>query len=87
MRIHTFCIALFSATLLASCGGEKHEEIAPGDVPPAVVTGFSAQYPGAADVKWEREEENGKILYEADFTFEGKKMDAHFDEAGTVVED
>ena len=78
---------LLSAACLSllSCGDSK-EKIAPGDVPP-IVSSFSNAYPGAGDVQWEKEEDDGKIIYEARFLYDGKKMDAEFDEAGAMIED
>ena len=56
---------LLSAACLSllSCGDSK-EKIAPGDVPPPIVSSFSNAYPGAGDVQWEKEEDDGKIIYE-----------------------
>jgi hypothetical protein len=72
--------------LLLSCGDSK-EKVAPGDVPPAIVSSFSNAYPGAGEVQWEKEEEDGKIIYEAKFLYDGKKMDAEFDEAGARIDE
>jgi hypothetical protein len=71
---------------LLSCGDSK-EKVAPGDVPPAIVSSFSNAYPGAGEVQWEKEEEDGKIIYEAQFLYDGKKMDAEFDETGTMIDE
>ena len=80
--------ALTVSLCLASCDdGHKGESIAPGDVPPAVVTAFSAKYPGAADAKWEKENENDKVEYEVEFMHDGKKKHAEYEENGGVVEE
>jgi hypothetical protein len=88
MKAYSLFTAAMAALLFTSCAdGDKAEDIAPGDVPPAVVTSLSNKYPGAAEVKWEKDNHDGKIVYEADFLYEGKKMDAEFDEAGTLLEE
>lgn len=55
------------------------------DVPASVKTSFSAKYPGATDVEWEKESENGKILYEAECKFNGKEVKVKFDANGNFV--
>ena len=89
MKAYPFCMAAMAVLLFTtSCAdSDKAEDIAPGDVPPAVVTSLSNKYPGAAEVKWEKDNHDGKIVYEADFLYDGKKMDAEFDETGTPVDE
>lgn len=74
---------------LASCGGSEkgHGSIPESDVPAAVKTAFTAKYPGTAVEKWERESEDGKTLYEAEFKMNGKDMEAFWDEAGNFVKE
>ncbi|WP_276135114.1 hypothetical protein [Polluticoccus soli] len=80
--------ALTVSLALASCGGnEKEEKIDAANVPPAVMTAFSNKYPGAADAKWEKENENGKIEYEVEFKHDGKTKHAEYEESGGVVEE
>jgi hypothetical protein len=73
-----------SLVLLVSCGGTR---IAAADVPSAVMTAFNTKYPNAANVEWEKEKEKGKIMYEAEFQFNGKKTEAEFSEDGKFVEE
>lgn len=72
---------------LVSCSDNaKDKHIAPGDVPPAAVSALYAQYPGAADVSWEREMDGVDTVYEASFTHDGKTLDAEFDKTGAPAE-
>jgi uncharacterized lipoprotein YmbA len=66
---------------MGACASEF--EISSSDVPEAVVTSFNGKYPGASDVEWEVEKEEGKLYYEAEFKLEGKSKEAHFRPDGT----
>lgn len=57
------------------------------EVPAAVKTAFSTKYPGATDLEWEKETENSKTVYEAEFKFENKEREAFFDEAGNFIKE
>lgn len=90
MKKIIFCMAVFVATWgLQSCSEDTQTkmkgDVPESEVPVAVTSAFGAKYPGATDVKWERETENSQTLYEAEFKFEDKQREAFFDEAGTFV--
>ena len=72
-------LVLFAALLLVGC--EKH--ITPNQVPAPVQKAFAVKYPGATDVEWEQED--SKI--EAEFTFNGKSIEAEFNPDGTFLEE
>ncbi len=59
--------------------------ISESEVPAAVMNSFNTKYPGATDVKWERETEDSRIVYEAEFKMSDNKMEAFWDEAGNFV--
>ncbi|HEX8060180.1 MAG TPA: hypothetical protein VF473_04555 [Cyclobacteriaceae bacterium] len=80
MKIITIT-TIVAATLFAGCASEF--EIAASDVPQAVVESFKAKYPGATDVEWEVEKEDGKLFFEAEFKLNGKEVEAHFRPDGT----
>jgi hypothetical protein len=67
--------------LLASCASEF--EIASSDVPQPVLDSFNSKYPGAKEVEWEVEKENGKLYFEAEFEIDGKEKEAYFRPDGT----
>ncbi len=75
------------AVLLFSACNEKEKKISASEVPPAVLSAFNTKYPNSSDVKWEQEEEKGKLIYEADFKFNGKEIEAEFDPAGNFLEE
>lgn len=91
MKRTIICLSMFlaTATFMSSCGeGKKNEEVlTETQVPPAVKDGFMAKYPGATDVVYEKEMEDGKTEYEIQFKLEGKEKEAFFDEAGQFVKE
>jgi len=60
-------IAIFGVWMLV-----KNEEPA---VPEAVITAFTAKYPGATEIEWEIEDTDE---YEAEFELDGTEMSANF---------
>ena len=76
----------FGVLLFSACN-ENENKISVSDVPPAVLSAFNAKYANASDVKWEQEKEKGKLIYEADFKFNGKEIEAEFDSAGNFLEE
>ena len=75
------------AVLLFSACNENEKKISASDVPPAVLSAFNAKYANASDVKWEQEKEKGQLIYEADFKFNGKEIEAEFDSTGKFIEE
>jgi len=75
------------AVLLFSACGENEKKINASDVPSSVQSAFNAKYPNASEVKWEQEKEKGKLIYEADFKFNGKEIEAEFDSTGNFLEE
>lgn len=57
------------------------------DVPATVKTAFSAKYSTATDVKWEDAREDSIQTYKAEFTIDGKKMEAEFDGTGKLIKE
>lgn len=74
-------VAVF--TLFFTACSEK--KLSPSEVPAAVTTSFSAKYPGATDVEWERENEDNKAIYEVEAEVNGKGIKAKFDESGNLI--
>jgi hypothetical protein len=65
----------------SSCASEF--EITSSDVPQPVLDSFNTKYPGAKDVEWEVEREDGKLYFEAEFELQGKEKEAYFRPDGT----
>ena len=78
-------LILFSAALLTACSTEL--QLISTDLPPTVSSAFAAKYPGATDAKWEAEKENGRLVFEAEFEFDGKHREATFRPDGTFVDE
>jgi len=83
MKKLTFLV-LFVALSFYSCESEKHIDAA--QVPQVVKDAFAKKYPQASDVEWIQEGKS-KIVYEAEFKFDGKKITAEFSEAGEFLEE
>lgn len=79
--MRTTFILMVSAFLAAACASEI--QISSNDVPEPVTQAFASKYPGASNVEWEVEKEDGKLYFEAEFTVEGKKKEAYFRPDGT----
>ena len=74
-----------AALLLSSCAPEF--ALVDSDVPQAVKAAFDSRYPGASDVKWEAEQEQGRLYFEAEFAVDGKEREAYFRPDGTYVKE
>src|SRR5689334_123890 len=59
--------------------------IAASDVPLAVRNSFHEMFPDARNVQWSIERQDGRRLYEAEFTRNGKRFKAYFTSDGTFV--
>ena len=75
------CFSLFSC----SSSPVTEFEIKESEVPPGVMAAFKAKYPGAQDVKWEADKENGKFYFEADFKEGGKEKEVLITPDGSSI--
>lgn len=82
---YVLAFALTVIIVAASCVAGY--DIVADDVPPAVRTAFREKYPNAIINEWEVEKERGRLIYEAEFTIDGKKKEALFKSDGTFVEE
>lgn len=64
-------------------GGGKH--IDASQVPEPVMTTFNAMYPTATNVSWEKERNNGTVIYQAKFSRDGKCFKSTFAADGTFL--
>ena len=74
--------ALFSTGAIA--GGEK--KITEQQVPKPVLEAFHKAYPQAVDLKYEKEDKEGKAAYEIEFNDQGIKREATFAADGKLLE-
>jgi hypothetical protein len=70
---------------LGACASEFG--ISSSDVPDTVMKAFTTKYPGATEVEWEAEKDDGKLYYEAEFRLEGKRKEAYFRPDGTFTKE
>lgn len=75
-----FCCCL--ALSLFACG-ETDTNVNASDVPATIMTAFNAEYPGATDVEWEKDDDS----YEVEFKMNGEEMEVDYDMNGQMIED
>jgi uncharacterized membrane protein YkoI len=84
-------IVLAASILLAGCQSHEREEnevkMRLDEVPPAVREGLTREANGAAIGQVEREEENGRTVYEAHVKSNGKTREISVDASGNPVKD
>lgn len=94
MKRHLFAVSLAVAAASVGCSqmGKDHErededeiEMTLDQVPAAVREGLQREAGGAAIAEVEKEDENGKVVYEADVTIDGKNWEIVVDESGKLV--
>ncbi len=83
-KIIIYSAVILSFGILSSCSEKK---IAASEVPQPAMAAFNTKYQGATDVEWKTEKEDGKTIYEAEFKFNGKKIEAEFDANGTFIKE
>jgi hypothetical protein len=83
-----FCSAssyAFSAPLVHAYIKDDGRHIPASEVPTAVKQSFHNRYPGATNVRWEVEREDGMRVYQAEFNFNGRHLKAQFAPDGTFL--
>ena len=87
MSSHTFAcsLAVLCVAGLVLGSEDKETKLKPGEVPAAVVTAASKQYPGARMSNWKKETEDGKKTYEASMVDGSSKRDVVFAENGALL--
>lgn len=64
---------------------DDSRHIPASQVPLAVRNSFREMFPDARNVEWQIEREDGRRLYEAEFTRNGRRFKAYFTPDGTFV--
>lgn len=72
-----------AAVVAAAKGDGQH--IPSSAVPAPVMASFTATFPTATNVSWEKEKEHGQTVYQADFLLNGKSWRAVFAADGTIL--
>jgi uncharacterized membrane protein YkoI len=54
-------------------------------IPKKVMDALKAKFPGPKITKWSKETENGKVVYDIEFTQDGRKAEADITEDGTLM--
>lgn len=73
---------ILTAAMALLCNTAFAQKIDAGKLPRMVPVAFNKTFPGARNVQWEKEKGN----YEANFTQDGKKMAATYDDKGEWLE-
>ena len=89
---HALVLLMFIAPVIAGCAGSQREreenevEVLIDDLPQAVRDALTRESGGAPVGTVTRETENGRTLYEAKITRDGKTWQVEVDESGKVLE-
>ena len=78
-------VSLLLVFTLVSCSSEL--DLISTDLPPAVASNFNAKFPGATEVEWEAEKEDGHLIFEAEFENGGKEREAKNKPDGSMIEE
>src|SRR5712692_3063332 len=81
-------IAVLGLVLLAtaSLADEKSRKIASDKLPQKIKDSIKDRFPGAEVTSAEKENENGKVMYDIELKHEGRKYEMDIKEDGTIVE-
>lgn len=80
-------IVIICAASLALWGCSSSMDLISTDVPPTVASSFQAKYPNATKVEWEAEKQDGHLIFEAEFEFNGNEMEATFKPDGSLIDE
>ena len=80
----TYFIMVTAVAMLCSCSQEL--DLISTDIPPQVASNFQAKFPNATDAEWEAQKEDGHLVFEVEFEFEGKEREAKFKPDGSLIE-
>jgi hypothetical protein len=70
----------------AARSDEKAEKITPDKLPQKVKDAMQARFPGLEYTSIEKENEGGKVVYDIELKFKGRKYEADVQEDGTIIE-
>ena len=71
--------------LVLTASAQDKKEVADLDkIPKAVMDGLKAKFPKPVITKWTKETEAGKVVYDIEFTQDGRKCEADIFEDGTI---
>lgn len=56
------------------------------DMPKEVINTFKSEFPNAKHIEYSKEKDNGKYIYQAEFIFNNKHLEALFDEQGKLIQ-
>jgi len=89
MKPHSMLIALVAGLMLVGCAHKEVEEnevkMTLDQVPPAVRDALKREAQGAPITAVDKEDHNGKTIYETDVTINGKNIEIKVDPDGKVV--
>ncbi|MBA4063351.1 MAG: hypothetical protein C0501_06495 [Isosphaera sp.] len=81
-HLATAALAAFALTLPARADEEK---VPPDKIPKAVMDALQAKFPKAKIDKCTRAKEDGAVVYDIEFTQDGRKCEADIKEDGTYI--
>jgi len=80
-------LIVFCGLLVAGVARAEEKRIKESEVPKAVIDGVAKKYPAGKRVGFEREDEEGKTIYEVKVVNDGHKIDVDVTPDGRIVEE
>jgi hypothetical protein len=78
---------ILSGMMLSLLSCSQEFDINSEDVPQAVLTAFQQKYPSVTGTEWEVEKHDGRLVFEAEFKADGKRIEAVFKPDGIFIEE
>src|SRR5260221_1035486 len=78
--------------VLAGCGSHSHQEpgkaekLSSDKLPPQIMAAINGRFPGATVTSAEKENEDGKIVYDIELKHSGRKYEMDIHDDVTVIE-
>jgi hypothetical protein len=80
---HLMIVVVMLVVSLSAYGQEQ--AVAPSQIPKAVMSALHARFPQARITKSVKEKEGGQLIYDLEFTQQGRKCEADIAEDGTYI--
>jgi len=89
--VNRLTIAIATLVLFAGCGSHaqeqgKAEKLTPDNIPPKIMAAINNRFPGGQVTSAERENEDGKIVYDIELKHGGRKYEMDIHDDGTIIE-
>ena len=84
-RLGWVTAAVVAALMLVVTASWAEDKVDPDKIPKAVMDTLKTKFPKPVITKWTKETEAGKVVYDIEFTQDGRKCEADIKEDGTLL--